>query len=86
MGGECVPNGGRWEVGVTDVELTDIGKTIFRTDKSIIVSLIAMSLHASVDLPCRESSASRKCTATTSRMCHHPSNFLDHPQFALCKV
>lgn len=29
MGGECVPNGNRWEVGVTDVALTDLGQRIF---------------------------------------------------------
>ncbi|TFK37013.1 class I glutamine amidotransferase-like protein [Crucibulum laeve] len=29
LGGECVPNGGRWEVGPTPIELTDIGKQIF---------------------------------------------------------
>ncbi|KZT03619.1 class I glutamine amidotransferase-like protein [Laetiporus sulphureus 93-53] len=28
MGGECVPNGGKWEVGVTEIALTDIGKTL----------------------------------------------------------
>ncbi|KAH9475957.1 Putative glutamine amidotransferase-like protein C13C5.04 [Psilocybe cubensis] len=29
MGGECVPNGGIWEVGPTRIQLTDIGKKIF---------------------------------------------------------
>jgi len=29
LGGECVPNNGKWEVGVTDIELTDTGKEIF---------------------------------------------------------
>ncbi|KAF8154701.1 class I glutamine amidotransferase-like protein [Crassisporium funariophilum] len=29
LGGECVPNGGRWEVGPTPIELTDIGKQLF---------------------------------------------------------
>ena len=38
LGGECVPNNGRWEVGTTDMELTDIGKKVFETDRSSIVS------------------------------------------------
>ncbi|OCH88016.1 class I glutamine amidotransferase-like protein [Obba rivulosa] len=29
MGKECVPNGGKWEVGPTEVALTDIGKQLF---------------------------------------------------------
>ncbi|EPQ51608.1 class I glutamine amidotransferase-like protein [Gloeophyllum trabeum ATCC 11539] len=29
MGAECEPNGGRWEVGVTEVQLTEIGKRLF---------------------------------------------------------
>ncbi|PPQ87070.1 hypothetical protein CVT25_000050 [Psilocybe cyanescens] len=29
MGGECVPNGGIWEVGPTRIQLTDLGKQIF---------------------------------------------------------
>ncbi|KAI0946488.1 hypothetical protein AcW1_009938 [Taiwanofungus camphoratus] len=28
LGGECVPNDGKWEVGVTEVALTDIGKQL----------------------------------------------------------
>ncbi|THH07008.1 hypothetical protein EW145_g3685 [Phellinidium pouzarii] len=36
FGGECVPNNGRWEVGTTDIDLTDIGKEVFGTDKLII--------------------------------------------------
>ncbi|KAG9219991.1 hypothetical protein CCMSSC00406_0006904 [Pleurotus cornucopiae] len=33
FGGECVPNGGRWEVGVTEVDLTDVGREIFGVQK-----------------------------------------------------
>ncbi|KAL6300352.1 class I glutamine amidotransferase-like protein [Sparassis latifolia] len=29
LGGECVPNSGNWEVGVTEVSLSDIGKQLF---------------------------------------------------------
>ncbi|EJD07897.1 class I glutamine amidotransferase-like protein [Fomitiporia mediterranea MF3/22] len=36
LGGECVPNDGRWEVGTTDMELTDIGKAVFNTDRSML--------------------------------------------------
>jgi len=33
LGGECVPNGGNWEVGPTEVELTDVGKELFGVSK-----------------------------------------------------
>ncbi|KAH9950737.1 class I glutamine amidotransferase-like protein [Amylocystis lapponica] len=29
LGGDCVPNEGRWEVGVTEVELTPLGQDLF---------------------------------------------------------
>ncbi|KAF8908109.1 class I glutamine amidotransferase-like protein [Gymnopilus junonius] len=29
LGGECVPNNGRWEVGPTQITLTQLGKSIF---------------------------------------------------------
>jgi len=29
LGGECVPNGGVWEIGPTQIHLTDIGKQLF---------------------------------------------------------
>ncbi|KAL1944062.1 hypothetical protein VTO73DRAFT_3880 [Trametes versicolor] len=29
LGGECVPNDGKWEIGVTEIGLTDIGKKLF---------------------------------------------------------
>ncbi|TFK93407.1 class I glutamine amidotransferase-like protein [Polyporus arcularius HHB13444] len=29
LGGECVPNGGNWEVGVTKIDLTETGKKLF---------------------------------------------------------
>ncbi|EDQ99850.1 uncharacterized protein LACBIDRAFT_255924, partial [Laccaria bicolor S238N-H82] len=29
LGGECVPNGGRWEVGPMPLDLTDLGKQVF---------------------------------------------------------
>lgn len=35
LGGECVPNGGRWEVGVTPLELTDLGKEIFGVEELV---------------------------------------------------
>lgn len=31
LGCECVPNGGRWEVGITPVDLTDVGRQLFGT-------------------------------------------------------
>ncbi|KAF9481783.1 class I glutamine amidotransferase-like protein, partial [Pholiota conissans] len=33
LGGACVPNAGRWEIGPTRIELTDLGKKIFGADK-----------------------------------------------------
>ncbi|KAJ6600813.1 class I glutamine amidotransferase-like protein [Mycena sp. CBHHK59/15] len=32
MGGSCVPNGGKWEVGPTPVALTSLGKEVFGVD------------------------------------------------------
>lgn len=29
MGGECVPNDGKWEIGITTVDLTPLGQSIF---------------------------------------------------------
>jgi GMP synthase-like glutamine amidotransferase len=29
LGGECAPNGGQWEVAITQVGLTDLGQRIF---------------------------------------------------------
>ncbi len=29
LGGECVPNGGKWEAAITQVALTDLGQRIF---------------------------------------------------------
>ena len=29
FGSECVPNGGRWEIGPTTIQLTDFGKQFF---------------------------------------------------------
>ena len=31
LGGECVPNGGKWEAAITKVMLTDLGRRIFGT-------------------------------------------------------
>lgn len=39
LGGTCVPNGGVWEVGVVDVELTEVGKAVFGTERDTIVRL-----------------------------------------------
>ncbi|KAL5504984.1 hypothetical protein ACEPAH_7647 [Sanghuangporus vaninii] len=36
LGGECVPNGGQWEVGTTEMELTEIGKEVFETDRPVL--------------------------------------------------
>ncbi|KAI8970562.1 class I glutamine amidotransferase-like protein [Trametes punicea] len=33
LGGECVPNGGKWEVGVTEIDLTDIGQKLLGVPK-----------------------------------------------------
>ncbi|KAF9806978.1 hypothetical protein IEO21_08421 [Rhodonia placenta] len=29
LGGECVPNDGKWEAGVTEIALTDVGRRLF---------------------------------------------------------
>ncbi|KAA1477948.1 class I glutamine amidotransferase-like protein [Dentipellis sp. KUC8613] len=33
LGGSCVPNGGKWEIGVTELDLTDLGRRIFGVEK-----------------------------------------------------
>jgi hypothetical protein len=43
MGGECTPNGGRWEVGITKVALTDLGQRIFG-----VPTLVLQSPHPQV--------------------------------------
>jgi hypothetical protein len=40
LGGECVPNDGTWEIGVTDVILSPTGKGIFGGDKIVSQELI----------------------------------------------
>lgn len=43
MGGKCTSNNGQWEVGTVDVELNDVGREVFMTDKPTIVSLLVHS-------------------------------------------
>ena len=38
LGGECVLNDGKWEIGTFDIDLTEVGKAVFQTAKSTIVS------------------------------------------------
>ncbi|KAI0646276.1 class I glutamine amidotransferase-like protein [Trametes meyenii] len=33
LGGECVPNGGKWEIGVTEIDLTDLGQKLLGVQK-----------------------------------------------------
>ncbi|KAI0360714.1 class I glutamine amidotransferase-like protein [Trametes cingulata] len=33
LGGECVPNDGKWEVGITEIDLTDIGQRLLGVSK-----------------------------------------------------
>ncbi|KAI5117618.1 hypothetical protein M0805_001218 [Coniferiporia weirii] len=36
LGGACVPNGGQWEIGSYDLDLTDVGRAVFGTEASTI--------------------------------------------------
>jgi GMP synthase-like glutamine amidotransferase len=36
LGGECVPNGDIWELGPTQIQLTDIGKQIFGSYDTLV--------------------------------------------------
>lgn len=36
LGGECVPNGGIWELGPTPIHLTDIGKQLFGPSDTLV--------------------------------------------------
>jgi hypothetical protein len=38
LGGECVPNDGRWELGPTPLQLTHLGKRIFGSDELVSLS------------------------------------------------
>lgn len=39
LGGECVPNSGKWEAGMTEIDLTDLGKQLFGADKLVHIIL-----------------------------------------------
>jgi len=39
MGGACVPNGNIWEVGITPVVLTALGKRVLSTNADTLVRL-----------------------------------------------
>ncbi|KAF8528408.1 class I glutamine amidotransferase-like protein [Hysterangium stoloniferum] len=45
FGGECVPNNGVWEVGTTDVELTDKGKEIFGMSSIVTDRQMIQQMH-----------------------------------------
>lgn len=36
LGGECLPNGGVWEIGPTQIQLTDIGKQLFGPSDTLV--------------------------------------------------
>ena len=36
LGGECVPNGEVWELGPTQIQLTDIGKQLFGSYDTLV--------------------------------------------------
>lgn len=42
LGEECVPNNGRWEVGLTTLQLTDVGKKIFGVE-SLVYCIVCLS-------------------------------------------
>lgn len=45
LGGTCEPNNGIWEVGPTNVKLSEIGKKLFGKGKEVLVcSLILQSV------------------------------------------
>lgn len=44
LGKDCVPNGGRWEVGPTKLDLTDVGKQVFGTDTLVRLFLYSINI------------------------------------------
>lgn len=40
LGGSCVPNDGRWEIGPCEIDMTDLGKQIFGLD--VLVSRVLL--------------------------------------------
>lgn len=41
LGGECV-HSGKWEIGPTSVELTDLGRSIFGTERLVSLHIISI--------------------------------------------
>lgn len=48
LGGECVPNDGTWEIGVTEVLLSPAGKEIFGRDKIVSDPLMLSDVRLTV--------------------------------------
>ena len=42
LGGTCVPNNGIWEVGPSNVKLSEVGKKVFGIRKEILVCSLAL--------------------------------------------
>jgi len=42
LGGTCVPNNGIWEVGPSNVKLSEVGKKVFGMGKEILVCSLAL--------------------------------------------
>jgi GMP synthase-like glutamine amidotransferase len=42
MGGSCVPNGGKWEIGPTLITLTDVGKQVFGVEAFVRIPILAL--------------------------------------------
>jgi GMP synthase-like glutamine amidotransferase len=63
LGGECVPNNGKWEVGISEVELTELGQQIF--GRQVLVKVLR-TLKANI-AHALENRIFNRCIVTMSR-------------------
>jgi len=68
MGGECVPNNGRWEVGVTPLDLTYIGKKLFGVETLVRYYYHHWMLTHALVVTEYSADAQRPCPISSSRL------------------
>lgn len=78
LGGECVPNDGKWEVGPTTVDLTDLGKEFFGVE-----TLVSIMHRVNMTRQINSSSTrtSNKCTEIMSQSSHQLSTYWARRRF-----
>lgn len=68
LGGGCVPNDGKWEVGPTTVDLTDLGKEFFGVE-TLVSIMYRVNVTRQINNPLEHpTNAQRPCP-------NRPTNF-----------